>query len=105
MPLTKAPAGRKTNRKMPPRECPLTERKDIAKEWANRSGDALILYADPFEGRVYFHLRRFYTHEGKFLPTKKGVVVPVHLLREMATAFGKAHDLAVELGLLKEGGE
>ena len=94
--------GRKTNRRMSPRECPLSETLVISKFWRNRRGEAIVTSLEPYEGRVIVHVRQFFTDaQGKLAPTKKGIAIDILRLPELSDAVTKALAKAIELDLIE----
>jgi hypothetical protein len=99
---------RKTNRKMPARQCPIAENEpiEIHKMSRDRRGNALVFSLKSYQGRAFFDLRTYYTgQDGIFKPTAKGITASPSKLPEIAKAIVKAIDRARELGLLDDGGE
>jgi hypothetical protein len=77
----------------------LPEPVEIAKFWANRKGEAIVISLATFEGRNLVDVRKHYTsREGKLLPTPKGLALQV--LRLPVTALTKALGEARRLRLL-----
>ncbi|WP_175361105.1 transcriptional coactivator p15/PC4 family protein [Bradyrhizobium sp. STM 3843] len=102
--------GRKTTRRAPPRECPVSESEpiEIAKMWRDRRGNALVFSLKSYEGRPFFDARLFFTDsDGRLKPTAKGITAAPRQLPEIAKAIAKAMEKAAELGLIDEaeGGE
>jgi hypothetical protein len=100
---------RKTDRKMPARQCPITENDpiEIHKMSRDRRGNALVFSLKSYQGRAFFDLRTYYTgQDGIFKPTGKGITASPSKLPEIAKAVVKAVERARELGLIdEEGGE
>jgi Transcriptional Coactivator p15 (PC4) len=99
---------RKTDRKMPARQCPIAENEpiEIHKMSRDRRGNALVFSLKSYQGRAFFDLRTYYTdHDGIFKPTAKGITASPSKLHEIAKAILKSVDRARELGLLEEGGQ
>ena len=97
--------GRKTNRRMPQRQCPINESQpiEIHKMWKDRSGNALVFSLKSYQGRPFFDLRTFFTDNAGILrPTAKGITASPNKLHEITKAFAKALAKAVELGLLDD---
>jgi hypothetical protein len=63
---------------------------EIAKFWANRSGDAVIVRLVQYESRWFVDIRRHASEAGKFVPTKKGLFVLGRKLPELIKALNKA---------------
>jgi len=79
---------------------------EIAKFWANRRGEAVIVRLIDLEGRWFFDARRYYTDKhGKFAPTAKGLTLSVLKLPEFVKAITKAEAEARNRGLLDGGGD
>src|SRR5262245_29084911 len=79
---------------------------EIAKLWADRSGNAVIAKLVQLDGKWYADIRRYFTNaEGKFSPTKKGLMLSVRKIPELCKAVAKTEREAVRLGLLQDGGE
>jgi hypothetical protein len=97
------PHGRKTSRRMPPRECPIAEdRPPTHKMWRDRRGNALIFALRSYEGRAYGDVRIYYTNSsGVLAPSPKGITFALNKLPEVAKALSKMCAEARELGLLK----
>jgi hypothetical protein len=75
---------------------------EVAKFWANRRGEAVIVSLREYEGAVVIDVRRFYTGaDGKFAPTRKGISLTINKLPDLATAINKAVTKAQELGLIR----
>ena len=99
---------RKTNRKMPPRECPIAENEpvEIHKMSRDRRGNALVFSLKSYRGRPFFDLRTYFTDtDGIFKPTAKGITASPRKLNEIFKAIGKTVDRARELGLLTDESE
>ncbi len=79
---------------------------EIAKFWANRKGEAIIVKLTRFENRWFVDARRYYTDkQGKLAPTVKGVTLVVRKLPDLLKALGKAEGEARTRGLLRDGGD
>jgi Transcriptional Coactivator p15 (PC4) len=94
---------RKTDRKMPARQCAIAENEpiEIHKMWRDRRGNALVFSLKSYQGRAFFDLRMFYTdQDGVSKPTAKGITASPSKLPEIARAIVKAVDRARELGLI-----
>lgn len=101
-PESAAPPRRKTTRRNGPRVEPIAEPIEIAKFWANRRGEAVIVSLTSWKDRPLFDVRKYYTDkDGLFAPTSRGIKLALQRLPELLDALRKAHDRAVELGLLK----
>jgi hypothetical protein len=75
---------------------------EIAKFWANRKGEAIIVKLTPFKGRWFVDARRFYTDkQGKFAPTAKGICLPLRKLDDLTRALAKAKTIARDRGLIE----
>jgi hypothetical protein len=99
---------RKTDRKMPVRQCPIAENEpiEIHKMTRDRRGNALVFSLKSYQGRPFFDLRTYYTDtDGIFKPTAKGITASPSKLLEIFKAILKTVDRARELGLLKEDGQ
>jgi hypothetical protein len=97
------PPGRKTNRRMPARECPIRQDQpiEIAKLWRDRNGTAIIIALRSYKERPFLDLRTFLpTTDGKLAPSQKGLTLPLRKIAEVAKALEKAIERARELGLL-----
>jgi hypothetical protein len=96
---------RKTDRRMPPRQCPIEESEpiEIHKMWRDRNGNALVFSLKSYQGRPFFDLRTFYTDQnGISKPTAKGITASPRKLLEIAKAIAKTVERARQLGLLDE---
>lgn len=79
---------------------------EIAKFWANRSGDAIIIKLVQYHGRWCVDVRRYYsTREGLFAPTNKGLMVSIGKLPDLAKAIARAETQAGKHGLISGGVE
>jgi len=75
----------------------------IAQFWRNRRSEAVVVQIGEFQGRVIVDARvNFVDRDGKFQPTRKGLAVSVHRLRQLVAALAKTERKARELGLLGE---
>jgi Transcriptional Coactivator p15 (PC4) len=99
---------RKTDRKMPVRECAIAENEpiEIAKFW--KSGrdrkNSIVIAIKSYEGHTFLDCRLFGTNaEGQTVPTAKGVTIGMLRLSEFLRAIQKAHAEAVKRGLLDDG--
>ena len=96
---------RKTDRKMPARECPIAENEpiEIHKMWRDRRGNALVFSLKSYQGRPFFDLRMCFTdQDGVLKPSPKGITASPGKLHEISKAIAKAVDRARELGLLAD---
>jgi Transcriptional Coactivator p15 (PC4) len=99
------PPGRKTDRRTPPRVCPISETIEIAKFWRNRQGEAVIVCFREYQGRALIDCRVHFTNkEGKLQPTNKGLSLVLARLPDLAAALNKAMQQARALGLLPDDG-
>jgi hypothetical protein len=99
---------RKTDRKMPARQCPIAENEpiEIHKMSRDRRGNALVFSLKSYQGRAFFDLRTYYTdRDGIFKPTAKGITASPSKLQEIFKAIVKTVDRARELGLINEDGQ
>jgi hypothetical protein len=100
---------RKTDRKMPARQCPIAENEpiEIHKMSRDRRGNALVFSLKSYQGRPFFDLRTYFTdHDGIFKPTAKGITASPSKLLESFKAISKSVERARELGLIiEEGGQ
>jgi hypothetical protein len=81
----------------------LTEPIEIGKFFKNRKGDFVVVAIKEFQGITYLDIRQFFTSEdGKSFPTKKGIAVGLHRLKELHALIGKAIVEARARGLLGE---
>ena len=81
----------------------LPEPIEVAKFWANRAHDAVIVSLREFEGVLIVDIRKHYTAaDGTLRPTAKGIALTVRKLPELTLAVGKALKRARELGLLRD---
>src|SRR5207302_4435895 len=93
---------RKTDRKMPARQCPIAQEGpiEVHKMWRDRHGNALVFSLKSFEGHAFFDLRTYSTgQDGISRPTAKGITAPPGKLLEIANALATTVDRARELGL------
>jgi len=98
---------RKTDLRMPPRQCPIAENEpiEVHKMWRDRNGNALVFSLKSYQGRPFFDLRTFYTdQDGVSKPTAKGITASPRKLPEIAKALAKAVERARELGLIDDEG-
>lgn len=96
---------RKTDRRMPARQCPIAENEpiEIHKMARDRYGNALVFSLKSYQGRAFFDLRTYYTDRaGIFRPTAKGITASPRKLDEIANAILKSVDRARALGLIDE---
>lgn len=92
---------RKTNRRQAPKPAVLPEPIEVAKFFANRKGDVVIVSLREFEGMPLLDIRKHYADGSGFLrPTRKGIAVVIRRLPDLAAAIMKAEKTARELGLL-----
>jgi hypothetical protein len=99
---------RKTDRKMPARECPIAENEpiEIHKMSRDRRGNALVFSLKSYQGSPFFDLRTYYTDvDGIFKPTAKGITASPSKLPEIFKAIAKSVERARELGLISEDGQ
>lgn len=69
----------------------LAEPIEVAKFWANRRGEAVIVALREYEGAILIDIRRHYTAaDGKLQPTSKGMALAIAKLPELALAVNKA---------------
>ncbi len=79
---------------------------EIAKDWANRKGEAIITKLVEFKGRWFIDVRRHYTNkDGRFAPTPKGLMLPVRKIVNLAKAVTKAEAEARSRGMISDGSE
>jgi hypothetical protein len=79
----------------------LPEPIEIAKFWANRGGEAVIVRLCELEGQMLVDVRKYYSAaDGTLKPTPKGIALSIRKLPELAVAIGRALKRAHELGLL-----
>jgi hypothetical protein len=100
--------GRKPNRRMPPRQCPISESESIEvhKIWKDRRGNALVFSLKSYQRGAFFDDRIFFTDNAGILrPSAKGITAPPNKLTEIARALTKAVETARELGLLNVEGD
>ena len=96
---------RKTSRKMPSRQCPISESepKEVHKMWRDRRGNALVFSLKSYQGRAFFDLRTYFTDSAGILrPSAKGITASPNKLPEISKALTKAVAMARELGLLAD---
>jgi hypothetical protein len=94
---------RKTDRKMPARQCPIAENepKEVHKMWRDRRGNALVFSLKSYQGRAFFDLRTYFTDSAGILrPSAKGITASPNKLLEISKALTKAISMARELGLI-----
>jgi hypothetical protein len=98
---------RKTDRQMPPRQCPIAENEpiEIAKFW--KSGrdrkNSIVVAIKQYEGHVFLDCRLYGTNaEGQTVSTGKGVTIGMLRMTEFLRAIQKAHAKSKELGLLSD---
>jgi hypothetical protein len=73
----------------------------VARFWKNRRGEAIAVTVKSYKGRPLVDVRQFFTdHEGKLAPTRKGIVLAIARLPELAVALVKAVETARKRGLL-----
>jgi hypothetical protein len=71
----------------------------VSRFWKNRHHDAIVVELATYEGRNVCDVRMHAMHEGRLLPTKKGISVVVLRLPDLHRAISKALKQAKELGL------
>jgi hypothetical protein len=77
---------------------------EVAKFWANRSGDAVIIKLVQYHGRWCIDVRRnITTRQGLFAPTSKGLMLSIGKLPDLAKAIARAEAEAGKHGLISEG--
>lgn len=80
----------------------LPEPIEIAKFWANRRGEAVIVSLREYEGAIVVDVRRHYIAvTGILAPTRKGISLTISKLPELATAVNKALAEARARGLVQ----
>lgn len=73
----------------------------IERFWRDRAGIAIVVSIEPYDGSNLLHCRKYFTAaDGRLLPTKSGVTVPILRIPDLARALAKAERKARELGLL-----
>jgi Transcriptional Coactivator p15 (PC4) len=81
----------------------LPEPIEVAKFWANRAHDAVVVSLREYEGVLIVDIRKHYSApDGTLQPTAKGIALSVRKLPELALAIAKALKRARELGLLRD---
>jgi hypothetical protein len=100
---------RKTNRKMPVRQCPIAENGpvEIMKCWksARDRKQSIVMAIKQYEGHPFLDCRIFGTNaEGQSIPTTKGITIGMARLSEFANGAAKALAKAKELGLIDDEG-
>jgi Transcriptional Coactivator p15 (PC4) len=79
---------------------------EIAKFWANRGGDAIIVKLVQYHGRWCVDCRRYFTNKsGLFSPTAKGLMISVRKLPDLVKAITRAEEEANKRGLIAGGDE
>jgi hypothetical protein len=76
----------------------------VSRFWKNRSHDAIGIELSTFENRNVIDVRVYVMHEGRLMPTKKGVSLSVLRLPELQKAITKALRQARALGLIDDDG-
>jgi hypothetical protein len=74
----------------------------VSRFWKNRAHDAIVVSLSTFEGRNLIDVRMHAMHQGRLVPTPKGISVVVLRLPDLAKAINKALRQAKELGLLPD---
>jgi hypothetical protein len=75
----------------------------IRQFWRNRSGEAVRIQLQEYEGRVLVDVRVYVTDpQGRLVPTAKGLSCSVRCLPQLAEGFAKALRRAREHGLIKD---
>jgi Transcriptional Coactivator p15 (PC4) len=76
---------------------------DIAEWERNRKGQVIRVGLRPYNGHVLLDVRNWWVGDDRAMHPGKGLSLPVRNLPELLAAVKKAHEKAVELGLV--GGE
>jgi hypothetical protein len=83
----------------------LPEPLEIAKFWANRRGEAVIVRLREYQGAAIVDARKHYTAaDGTLKPTSKGLALSIRKLSLLAAGITKALARAREIGLLADEG-
>jgi hypothetical protein len=76
----------------------------VSRFWKNRQHDAIVVELATYEGRNVVDVRMHAMHQGRLVPTPKGISIVVLRLPDLAKAVNKALKQARELGLLPDDG-
>ena len=57
------------------------------KEIIKENGDAIRIQETEFKGKKYLDIRQFYMGDTEYLPTKKGVMIPIELKDKIVDAI------------------
>ncbi|MBA2401499.1 MAG: hypothetical protein H0V72_22935 [Bradyrhizobium sp.] len=98
---------RKTDRRMPPRACPISESENvvIARMWKSPRDrkNTIVISIKEYEGHRFLDCRVFGTNaEGQSIPSTKGVTVGMASLPQFHKAISAALVKAREMGLVKD---
>jgi hypothetical protein len=81
----------------------LPEPIEVAKFFANRRGEAVIISLREFKSVLIVDVRKhFSAPDGTLRPMRQGIALSIRRLPQLSVAIGKALERAHELGLLDE---
>ena len=102
-PATDNRPGRKTDRKSPRRKPTLAAAVEVSKWSKNRSGHAIVVRLNTFDGHLLIDVRTFLPGSDGRLQPGKGFSANIKHVGALAKAFAKAETTARELGLIDGG--
>lgn len=95
------PTSRKTARRNPSGRPTLAEPVVVAEFWKSRDKNSVRVTLCTYEGHNIVDVRlHFVADDGRMLPTRRGLALPILRLPELEAAIVKATATARELGLL-----